>query len=366
MRGRPSPSSNTATANSAARGRLWWDNPATGWEPITEPTAVYNEATHCVKVTATATSRPSIAQLSDPRHVGGPVGDRGIREMRAREARPLRRRRVHERRLQGQQGRGTAIQGQVRMAARSDRVLSPKARATSPMSGCTEDGLEKKGKGEGQVRSSACSAYSEQRAHRAKLEAGRAANAGMRSEWLRQERIQAPNDATESVTFTGCKQSDTPCSSGAGAPTEGTIVSEPLESYTYEEGEGYLEALNGSPFMQFSCSGARFTLTGAVAGPLSTSFDMMTTSGTVSFAEDSGGQTLEVIDEQGRKHEAFLTSTLTTRQLSAGRAQNEEVGPALDVDAPRRARRRPGRQQAAAKGPESSESGIRRAVPPAA
>ena len=52
---------------------LWWDDPATGWEPITEPTAVYDEDTHCVKVTVTANSRPSIAQLSDPRHVGGPT-----------------------------------------------------------------------------------------------------------------------------------------------------------------------------------------------------------------------------------------------------------------------------------------------------
>ena len=53
---------------------IWWDNPSTGWEPISEPTAVYNEATHCITVTATESTTPSIAQLSDPRHVGGPAG----------------------------------------------------------------------------------------------------------------------------------------------------------------------------------------------------------------------------------------------------------------------------------------------------
>ena len=51
---------------------IWWENPATGWEPIQEPVAVYDAETKCIKVTATESTTPSIAELSDPRHVGGP------------------------------------------------------------------------------------------------------------------------------------------------------------------------------------------------------------------------------------------------------------------------------------------------------
>ena len=53
---------------------LWWDNGASGWEPISEKTAVYTESpTPCITVTATESTTPSIVQLLDPRHVGGPA-----------------------------------------------------------------------------------------------------------------------------------------------------------------------------------------------------------------------------------------------------------------------------------------------------
>ena len=53
---------------------LWWDNPARGWEPIPSPTAVFTESpTPCITVTATPSTTPNIAQLADPRHVGGPA-----------------------------------------------------------------------------------------------------------------------------------------------------------------------------------------------------------------------------------------------------------------------------------------------------
>ena len=50
---------------------LWWDDPATGWETINQPTAVYDESTHCITVTATAKSHPSIGQLADAPQAGG-------------------------------------------------------------------------------------------------------------------------------------------------------------------------------------------------------------------------------------------------------------------------------------------------------
>ena len=109
---------------------LWWDDPATGWEPITEPTAVYNESTHCITVTATANSRPSVSQLSDPRHVGGRDGHRGIRQMRAHQARALRRRRLHERKVQGK-GRCQELQGQVRMAGASRSAATRRSTAAT-------------------------------------------------------------------------------------------------------------------------------------------------------------------------------------------------------------------------------------------
>ena len=62
---------------------IWWDNPTTGWEPIAKPTAVYTASPEpCVTVTATESTTPSIAQLSDPRHVGGPGGTQEIGQCR--------------------------------------------------------------------------------------------------------------------------------------------------------------------------------------------------------------------------------------------------------------------------------------------
>ena len=51
---------------------LWWHDPATGWEPFPQAIAVYDESSGCITVTATATSHPSIAQLSDAREGAGP------------------------------------------------------------------------------------------------------------------------------------------------------------------------------------------------------------------------------------------------------------------------------------------------------
>ncbi len=98
---------------------LWWDDPATGWETINQPTAVYDESTHCITVTATANSHPSIAQLSDAPSSRWCDRERGIRQMCARRPRPLRRRRLHERRLQGKE-RGQNLQGKPRMAPGSE------------------------------------------------------------------------------------------------------------------------------------------------------------------------------------------------------------------------------------------------------
>jgi hypothetical protein len=79
----------------------------------------------------------------------------------------------------------------------------------------------------------------------------------------------APNQLHPTVTYTGCEREKAKCSSAS--KQGGEIEANVMESYTYEEGTEYFSVIGGrgsSPFMQFSCSGENFILTGLAAGEL--------------------------------------------------------------------------------------------------
>jgi hypothetical protein len=46
---------------------IWWDNPATSWEPISGATAVYSEAGPCITLTITKSTKPDLAQMTGTR-----------------------------------------------------------------------------------------------------------------------------------------------------------------------------------------------------------------------------------------------------------------------------------------------------------
>lgn len=113
------------------------------------------------------------------------------------------------------------------------------------------------------------------------------------------------------LTLTGCERQGAKCSSKGEAP--GTIATEPLESYGYEEGGEYFTTLAAQTMMSFTCGSADFRLSGTVAGQLKTTVNAPITSSEASFSETVGAQELELEEtETQARHPATLTSKTTT------------------------------------------------------
>ncbi len=221
---------------------LWWDDPATGWEPITEPTAVYNESTKCVTVTATANSRPSIAQLSDPRHVGGPTATEEYGKCE-----PAKHGRFEDAACTKEKFKE---KGEVRSYKGKFEWLPapvdcyPQKHGRYADSGCTTlDEKNGKPKGKYEAGQSTFTGSGGTATLDAVGLAGVACQGSSSTGTLRE-----PNEALLQITFTGCTSDSAKCESQGQA--EGTIVTEPLESYTYEESSKYFAVLGGSPIMR--------------------------------------------------------------------------------------------------------------------
>ena len=85
-------------------------------------------------------------------------------------------------------------------------------------------------------------------------------------------------------------------------------MTEPLESYGYEEGAGYITVLGGGPIMSFGCGHGVLTLSGTAAGQLSVPLNAPTSSGRAAFGSGLGEQDLQVEDEYGTVYAATLTT----------------------------------------------------------
>ncbi len=309
---------------------LWWENPATGWEPIPEPTAVYTESpTPCITVTATVSTTPSIAQLSDPRHVGGPTAD-----VEFGKCLPAK---------HGYFSDAACLSESVNKAGAPKGkyewdpalYLGPKHPAEPPVDcyplkhghfadgGCTKESYkenkkthERKYKGAYERKQNTYArsggAVTVQGEGLGTLECPASSSQGA---------FRAGNSAVETITFTGCERGGTKCASAH--QSAGMIVSEPLESYTYYEKE-YLLALAGksseegtSPnggsgaIMTFSCASATFTLGGAVAGKLGAALNTPISSSGATFGEQAK-QELDIVDALGHVYAAVLTTNFTT------------------------------------------------------
>ena len=206
---------------------LWWDDPATGWEPVAEPTAVYDESTKCITVTATPTSRPSIAQHSDPRHVGGPAANEGYGKCEPAKHGHFADEQCETKDFK-QKGEVKTYKGKYEWMAAPVNCYAQKHGRYAD-SGCTTLD-EKKGKPKGKYESGlntftgSGGPATVQATGLSTLECQGSASTGTQ---------RAPNEAVQQITFSDCESDGAKCASTGEAA--GTVVTEPLESYAYEE-----------------------------------------------------------------------------------------------------------------------------------
>ncbi len=281
---------------------LWWDDPATGWEPIAEPTAVYDEATKCVTVTATETTRPSVAQLSDPRHVGGPAANEEFGKCEPAKDGHFEDAACTKEKFK-EKGGVRSYKGKYEwLAAPVGCFAQKKGRYAD--SGCTTLD-EKKNKPKGKYESglntftgSGTSATLHVTGLPA-LECQSSTSTGS---------LRAPNETVQQITFSGCESSGAKCASAGQAA--GTVVSEPLESYTYEESGKYLAALNGDPIMSFSCGNGTLTLSGGAAGGFSVPLNILGTTSEATFGPGDGEQLLQLEEVSGKSYPATITTVI--------------------------------------------------------
>jgi hypothetical protein len=301
---------------------IWWYNPESGWEPIPEPVAVYTESPGpCITVTATESTKPSVAQLNDPRHRGGPGGaeEYGKCELVKR----------------GFYSEGACLTGAEKNGKPkgkyewfSEKVTCfPQKNGRFADPGCTTP-REKKGKPKGKYEQ-ASNAFTVSGGP-LKLEIHGAAPLECQGSSA-EGQLRSGHDGTETITFSGCKRQGVPCESPK-APA-GTIRTVPLETYTYEEEEKatkqrhFFSVFGGKaitselqiqpPIMSFTCGSSQLTVTGAVAGEIGGGVNAMGARSTATFGPGLGAQELQVSEGSQAGVEAQLTETATTTSAQA-------------------------------------------------
>lgn len=289
---------------------LWWDDPATGWEPITAPTAVYDESTHCITVAVTASSRPSIAQLSDPRHVGGPSASEEYGKCEPAKHAHFKDAGCTEEASFKEKAGARSYKGKYEWLAAPVGCYAQKHGRYSD-TGCTSVN-EKKGKPKGKYEAgqntftASGGATTIDAVGLASVECQNSSSTGT---------LRAPNESLLQVTFKGCRGEGAECNSAG--QIDGTIVTEPLESYTYEEASNYYMVLAGSPITSFSCGHGWLTLSGGAGGQLTTPMNASTSTGEAAFGDALGTQALVLAAPQGAAYPATLTSVLQIADAQA-------------------------------------------------
>ena len=286
---------------------LWWDNVATGWEPISPRVAVYSEGSPpCITVTATESTTPSVAQLEDPRHVGGPVGAEEYGKCE-----PAKHGFYKEDACLTLYTKNGKAEDKGKYEWFPDPVACvPKKDGRYADETCAKLD-EKKGKPKGKFEKAnnsftGASGPAKFEIHDAgALECEASTASGV---------LEAPKVWTETIIFTGCTHESSKCASAAQPP--GVIITYPLASVTYEEEEKVFAGLTGDPIMRFSCAGTEFTLSGAVSGEASGDVNRMSNTGETIFKQGVGEETLETEDSLG----AFETALTMTSVLTAAEA----------------------------------------------
>ncbi len=95
--------------------------------------------------------------------------------------------------------------------------------------------------------------------------------------------MRGPNQNLVTLTLTGCERDGVKCASTGEMP--GIVVSQPMESYGYEEEGECFTTLAGKTMMTFSCSTTEFRLSAAAAGQLKATLKSRITSSEATFSE---------------------------------------------------------------------------------
>ena len=293
---------------------LWWENPETGWEPIAAPVATYNESLKCVTVNATESTRPSVAQLSDPRHVGGPAASEQIGKCEPAKHGHFKDSVCGEEDFTEKNG-VRSYKGKYEWLADPVGCFAMKHGRYSegPAGTCGAEDFsenkkthEKKYKGKFELGENAFDATGGAAVIKPQGQPQVACAASGETGVMR-----GANEASVTITLTGCAREAVKCSSkGEGS---GVIVGEPVESYGYEEGSERLVVLAGSTILGFTCGSTEFKLGGTLAGQLKASLNTPITSTEASFGEGVGTQEMEMEEVKTQtRHAATLTMQTTT------------------------------------------------------
>ena len=284
---------------------IWWDNPAkpAGNRSRNRSPSTRESPTPCITVTATEKTRPSIAQLSDPRHVGGPSGGQEYGKCL-----PFKKGRFSEARAVATDEKNGKPKGTFEWFG-APAACFPLKHGRYAEGACqTLDVKKEKPKGKYELGSDAFTAV----AGATKFEGGAAGTLECEASSA-EGQLQSVQAGSEATTYTGCKQASTKCAS-AGAPA-GTIQAEPVETVAYSEDGKYYTGLAGYPIMKYTCGSTQYKLLGEVAGEASGDLGTMSTHSQAVFKPSVGfqsGLTMEVSNTETLYPTTLTTTVVTT------------------------------------------------------
>jgi YVTN family beta-propeller protein len=308
---------------------LWWYDPASGWEPISEPPALYSEGPKpCITVTFTDSTRPDIAQLTGTRF-GTRFGDAALVE-EAGKCEPGKDANFTE----GACATVAEKKGKPDHKGKYEWYADP-VECFAMKHGFYSEGCknrdESKGKGKGSFE--AGSGDFESTGEAAKFEIKSVGTLECKKSTAKGE-MTGPKTGWETVTYTGCVlASHGECASSG--QTEGAITTDKLEVLIEEGTEvkpnkevvpkavvveffpfGGSEYQVYEPIMTFSCGDEEYTLKGDALGQSTRTFNAMSSTSESVFSPEVGIQELETVT-QGKGDETTFTSSEKVKSTQA-------------------------------------------------
>jgi hypothetical protein len=293
---------------------VWWDNPNTGWEPIREPPAHYDEATKCVTVTLTETTTPSVAEMTSsttgrpvPRFGGGQ--NPGPQEFGKCE--PAKKAFYTTSGCTALSEKG----GEVVKKGKFEWYPAPaecfaKKKGLYADEGC-QTTEEKKGKPKGKYEKANSASFTGSGGAATLTIVGQSAAIKCATSSL-EGRLTTAITGRATIIFGDCEQGANKCfNSNPGAAPEPRIATSSLEALVYERGGKYFTEFGAKPFVAITCGNSTFKLSGFVSGERSGAINALVTSSTSKFGEGLGTQALAT-EGQTSPNVTFATELTTT------------------------------------------------------
>ena len=316
---------------------IWWDNPATGWEPIEEPVAVYTPTpTPCITVTATESTTPNIAQLSDPRHVGGPADRQEWGKCEPKKGGLyITSKSSGAECVEQKLGKHSEPKGKFGWVSDTATCLADFKHGRYAEN-CSRESVNTKGtKGTGTFEKVDDKFKTAGGAATFQAEGGPTLSCQTSTS---EGELTDPKHGTEVVTYSKCTLAEevggklvTSGCTSAGQTHE-TIKTEPMNVYTFEERTGpqgqetatFFKVLGENEatptLMTFTCESGRYSIVGDVAGFLTIPENKMATSAQVSFEGEAQTPGLKMVVPSGVTYPA----TLASKKVETTNGQEDE------------------------------------------